>query len=1726
MLRREKSELVIRLFLIGYLLLFQGYYAGCEGTKQLNSNSVQSTSLYLCNDFTSHCTSSAGLRSQFATYDATQSAADVDRLYFVTANASEAVYMGFQGSGTTSPANPARHIVYRIKNLAGTIVQAEQSLPTSGAGYISTFAQAVNGPNQLPSPNITTGYTALIFTPPAPGTYYIEFTVKRDDNGAVYVGTFDLLLFDITVGNTVTHLPKPGRLYSKSWQFSESNAFYGKNYFISDDSIVTSTQFSGMQGGHWIQYCNQTGCGNSSANWLVERKSLYHQQALFPQYKIFLNDPDSVLFPAATTLGQIVPPIPYGVQNCLTGHILFHIHVNKPGNVELTLTFPSPYVSRVYNQVVATGDNLFDWDGLDGTSPTGVPVPNGTLITFTVKYINGLTNLPLYDVEGNDYGFTIALVKPAGTTPAVFWDDTNIPSGTSNTVTGCNSPPGCHDWTSSGSSGFGDLNTINTWWYNVSTTTTPSQIEVFRGPGALTISAAQTTFCANSSGAVFSVNPDVNTDIYHWSYTPATGVTIVQATPASPSVTVNFGPTATSGTLQVYGSNTNCAMNGPTASIPITINPNPVPTISGPNTGCSGTVGIYTTETGKVNYQWNVSAGGTITGGSATSNTITVTWSATGTHTVSVNYANPGTLCTSPTPTVYTVNISAHPVPTLSGTQLVCVGTSGLTYYTETGKQNYTWSISPGGTITAGGNSTSSTATVTWGTVGAQYISVNYTDPLTLCSATNPTQLNVTVNTLPVPSLSGPVSACVGVAGNQYTTDPGMNNYIWVVTGGTITAGGTSSSNTAYVKWNSTGFQSVSVNYTLPFSTCTAASPATVSVNVLPLPTPAITSGPTSACAGVAGNIYSTQAGMSMYLWSISGGTITGGGGFADNYATVTWDNVGIQKISINFTDPGTLCTAAAPADYFVTVKPLPVPAFSSGDNSVCVNSPGHVYTTQAGMSEYIWTITGGTITGGGGVDNNSATVTWTSVGNHSILVSYTDPATLCTAATPAEFDVTVKPLPVPTFISGINSACQNSTGNVYTTEQNMSDYTWTITGGTITAGGNTASNTATVTWTTVGPQIITVLYTDPSTQCTAAEPASFQVEVKSLPVPTIGGPATACINTAGPQYSTESGMSNYAWTVPNGTITGGGGSDLISVVWNTLGTQTMTVTYTGTNGCDAAQPAQKPVLVNNLPSPAIAGTDVICNLIATTYTTQPGMQNYLWSVSDPVAVITGGTTADNAITVKWVTPGTQSVSVNYTLGTGCTAPAPVAFPVTVNQAETPVIHESPAGRNCITFSNTYTTQPGMTNYSWAVSPGGTITSAANTNEITVIWNSTGSQYVDVNFKNTFGCIAQVPTRFAVTVNPLPVSAIASASGPDCESMPHTYNTTPDPACTYEWSITPAAIGSITSGQGSSQVIISWQSFGAASLLVTATNNTTGCFSSSNFTTTVDPKPNPVFTPCFDLVTTPYAKKFILRGASPYLNGQGVFSGNRVSFDASLQQYIFDPNGASTGNYAITYTYTNNYGCPATSPSVSVKIQANAFTCGGKLKDVRDGKSYKTASIGGRCWMAENLDFGETLAENQTPTDNCIDERVCQVEDTSCTKYGGLYQWNELMRYGTTIDSKGICPPEWHVPSETEWQALLVSLGTGVTPPDGIAGSFLKDKNLSSGIHALLSGVYYLEHSWAFYFGDLTGTMFWTSTSSGIDHAVARGVNNYNPSTSRYTGSRENAFPVRCVRDN
>ena len=89
-----------------------------------------------------------------------------------------------------------------------------------------------------------------------------------------------------------------------------------------------------------------------------------------------------------------------------------------------------------------------------------------------------------------------------------------------------------------------------------------------------------------------------------------------------------------------------------------------------------------------------------------------------------------------------------------------------------------------------------------------------------------------------------------------------------------------------------------------------------------------------------------------------------------------------------------------------------------------------------------------------------------------------------------------------------------------------------------------------------------------------------------------------------------------------------------------------------------------------------------------------------------------------------------------------------------------------------------------------------------------------------------------------------------------------------------------------------------------------------------------------------------------------------------------------------------------------------------------------EGEHYGTATIGGAEWMTENLRYKPVGAQIGTgfwyPYDN---------DAAAVPTKGYLYDWSVAANGGTaaTTPVRGICPQGWHIPDETELQALLES---------------------------------------------------------------------------------------------
>ncbi len=226
-------------------------------------------------------------------------------------------------------------------------------------------------------------------------------------------------------------------------------------------------------------------------------------------------------------------------------------------------------------------------------------------------------------------------------------------------------------------------------------------------------------------------------------------------------------------------------------------------------------------------------------------------------------------------------------------------------------------------------------------------------------------------------------------------------------------------------------------------------------------------------------------------------------------------------------------------------------------------------------------------------------------------------------------------------------------------------------------------------------------------------------------------------------------------------------------------------------------------------------------------------------------------------------------------------------------------------------------------------------------------------------------------------------------------------------------------------------------------------------------------------------------------------------------------------NGTISGKGTFVGDLTNN-------GTIDPGDSGSTWTCGDALE--YGGESYTTVLIGTQCWMAENLNIGDQINGGNNLMDNGTIEKYCYNDNASseCDTYGGMYQWDEMMQYTSTIGTQGVCPTGWHLPSDADWTTLENSL------PANDKGSRLADNDqlwLNGGLvqsavfgtsgFAALPGGYY-QGSFAALGSNVN---FWSSTEGGAGKAWIRTMNWVITAVERFDDPKDSGYSVRCVMD-
>gem|GEM_PF-731526 len=214
--------------------------------------------------------------------------------------------------------------------------------------------------------------------------------------------------------------------------------------------------------------------------------------------------------------------------------------------------------------------------------------------------------------------------------------------------------------------------------------------------------------------------------------------------------------------------------------------------------------------------------------------------------------------------------------------------------------------------------------------------------------------------------------------------------------------------------------------------------------------------------------------------------------------------------------------------------------------------------------------------------------------------------------------------------------------------------------------------------------------------------------------------------------------------------------------------------------------------------------------------------------------------------------------------------------------------------------------------------------------------------------------------------------------------------------------------------------------------------------------------------------------------------------------------------------------------------------------------DERDGQKYVYETIGDQVWMAENLNYnasgsrccGESgpVWDNQDGGYLTLSSEEIQA---NCDTYGRLYNWTTTMNlsncninscaYRVQSKHQGVCPPGWHLPSDTEWDELTMAAGgTGDGGRTG-AGTLLKTTSVwntrygyiegkdDHGFSALPGSSDNSDGNVSINVGD--GGHWWSATEGNASRAWSRSMRYDFSNVNGGTSVKSLLFSVRCVRN-
>jgi hypothetical protein len=606
--------------------------------------------------------------------------------------------------------------------------------------------------------------------------------------------------------------------------------------------------------------------------------------------------------------------------------------------------------------------------------------------------------------------------------------------------------------------------------------------------------------------------------------------------------------------------------------------------------------------------------------------------------------------------------------------------------------------------------------------------------------------------------------------------------------------------------------------------------------------------------------------------------------------------------------------------------------------NSSKTNGGGITY-------QYAWTVTGGSIISGGGSNNNSVTVQWNAAGVGKVEVVNTPNIFGGACYSIDQNNVTVNPLPSPAFVTPITTpVCPQSTQTYTLTANTFASRTWTVTGGTVTAGGSSGDNTISIKWGNGATGTVSVTVTNSVATGGCSATVSTNVSIVDTTPPTITCPANVTVNAniglcfaTGVNLGTPVTSDNCGVaSVSNNALT------LFPTGQYPIGVSTITWTVTDYKGLTDTCTQTVTVVDNQFPVIACqANVNLFTAAASCTALYNPTLPVYSDNCTLPANPLTWTMSGANTATGTGDIPNTAFnkgiTTITYTVTDASSKTSSCSFTVAVTDNIPPTI-TCPGPINITT--NTACTATGValgtpitadncsvvlvTNNAPAAFPLGTTTVTWTVTDSAGL-TATCSQTVTVTDDDlpTIACPSNIATTTAVGVCTRLVNVPIPTTADNCGTI-----------AKLTWTMT-GATSAVSPLTGINAIGNYTFNLGITTITYTVTDsagNSTNC----SFTVTVNDNQSPVFTSC---PTNPAplcadsTGKYIKTGTSWNATATDVcstisslsytLSGSTTGSGTSLDGVAFN-----VGTTTVTWTATDTAGNSANNCSFNVTVNS------------------------------------------------------------------------------------------------------------------------------------------------------------------------------------------------------